>query len=179
MTAVVAPSAFFGVPETYDIKLGTASATGQINVGDWLLFSGSYVYAGSSYTPANKASGAGVALQSNPTYDSRGAVVTATGLIYLREGIIRVSAYTGTFQLGTPVWPSATGSGIAAPTGKSGVGAIWAAAAKVSINTANAAGTGAEIAFATGIATVVGRGTLTNGSAEIDVLIRPVSTDYY
>lgn len=167
--SVTAPPAVLGVPERFAIELGTASASGKINVGDWVLFSGGSVYPGSSFTPANKASGAGVALQPNPTYDSHGRVVTATALQYLRQGVIRVSAYTGAWSLGTPVWPSATGSGLAAPTGLTGVGAIWAAAVK----------TGAGSAFATGVGIVVGNGTVTNGSAQIDVLIRPLHPDYY
>lgn len=176
-----------GTPAVYDMpknpvwEFRAASATAKINVGDWLLYSGSFVYAGSGYTPANKASAAGIALESNPQYDSFGNVVTASALKYGVAGVYRVSGASGAaaWTLGQPVWASATGSGVAAPTGLSGVGALWQQAAKVSINTANQAGTAAEIAFATGQAIVVGFTAVAHNSAQLDILLMPPRPDYY
>ena len=180
MTATVPASAVFDTPYSTQIYLGSASASGTINVGDYLLYSGQYVYAGSSFTVANKASGAGIAIQSNPTYDSHGRVVTATALQFVRQGMFRVSGISGAaaWNLGDPVWPSATGSGVAAPTGNTGVGALWAKAAKAQVSTAKDGGTGAQIVFGTGIATVMGVGASNAGSASVDILLMPARPDY-
>ena len=158
-----------------------ASATAKINVGDWLEYAGALVFASSGFGPANKASGAGIALESNPQYDSYGNVVTASALKYGVAGIYRVSGASGAaaWTLGQPVWASSTGSGVAAPTGVTGIGALWAQAVKVSLNTANQAGTAAQIAFATGHAIVVGFTAVAHNSAELDILLMPARPDYY
>jgi len=180
--AVTAQGAVYGTPETYNIAIGTASATGKINVGDWVLYSGVFVYAGSSFTPANKASGAGIALQPNPTYDSYGNIVTATAMQYARQGIFRVSAESGAVKwaLGQPVYPSGTGSGLHAPTGLTGVWALWDQAAKQTVVTAGVSPTGAVITFGTGIAYVVGFNSgLGGNTATLDILLQPPRPDYY
>jgi len=179
--AVAGKTAIYDTPKNPVWEFGAASGTGVINVNDWLIYSGSFVLAGSGYTPANKASGAGIALESNPQYDSFGNIVTASALKYGRGGIYHVSAASGAaaWTLGMPVWASATGSGVAAPTGLSGVAAYWQQAAKVGINTANQAGTAAEIAFATGHATIVGFTAVGGNSAELDILLMPARPDYY
>lgn len=179
--AVTANAPVYAAPKNYQWEFGAASGTGKINVGDWLTYSGSFVLPGSSYTPANKASAAGIALDSNPQYDSYGNVVTASALLYGRAGVYRVSGASGAaaWTLGQPVWPSATGSGVAAPTGLTGVGALWAQAAKVALSTGIDAGTGALIAFATGVAIVVGFTAVAHNSAELDILLIPPRPDYY
>lgn len=115
------------MPQKVDISIATASASGQINVGDWLAYSGQFVFAtNSGHTAFWKTSGAGVALESNPMYDSWSNIVTASALKILTEGILYVSAdFSGQATLGLGVFPDATGSGIAAPTGATGVGATW------------------------------------------------------
>jgi hypothetical protein len=180
--AVSGITGIYSILKNPEWKLQAASATGKINVGDWLLYSGSFVFAGSGFTPANKASGAGIALESNPQYDSFGNVITASALKYGVGGVYRVSADSGLgdWTLGQPVWASATGSGVAAPTGLTGVGALWQQAAKVSLNTANQAGTAAQIAFATaGQAIVVGFNVSLANSAQLDILLMPARPDYY
>lgn len=165
--SVTAQAATPNVPLYYDIAIGTAAPSGVINVGDWLLYSGQKVFAGSGFTPANKVSGAGVALQCNPYYDSYGNIITATQIEFVRQGVVRVSAYSGAWSLGTPVYASATGSGVAAPTGLTGVGAIWAEGNRQLASGATAAG------LSTGNGIVVGCYRQSNGSAQIDVLITP------
>ena len=139
--AVTAKAAVYGWPKTLDYQLQRASATAVINVGDPLIYSGSFVLAAAISAPEEKASAAGLALESNPQYDSFGNVVTASALLYAVGGVFRVSGASGAaaWTLGQAVYPSATGSGVAAPTGKTGIGALWAQAAKQIVATANAA----------------------------------------
>ena len=168
--AVTGISAVRAIPYTFDISLGTASATGTINVRDPVRFSGNFLIATKVDSSGLKASAAGLALQSNPTYDSHGRVVTATALQYIRQGMIRVSGGSAAWLLGSPAYPDATGSGVAAPTGATGVGATWAIAPK-------AATSGST--FATGIATVVGVHPKSAGTAELDILLMPQRPDYW
>jgi hypothetical protein len=177
---VTAHAPTYDFPSRDHWEIQAASATGKINVGDYLLYSGNYVKAGSAYTPANKASGAGIALESNPQYDRWGNIVTASALKYGVAGVYRVSAESGAaaWTLGKPVWPSATGSGVAAPTGTTGVGALWDQAAKVAHGTAFSAGSAVSITHATGIAIVVGFTAKGDNSAELDILLMPPRPDY-
>jgi hypothetical protein len=178
---VTAHAPTYDFPSRDHWEIQAASATGKINVGDFLNFVGQFVKAGSAYTPANKASGAGIALESNPQYDRWGNIVTASALKYGVAGVYHVSGASGAaaWTLGQPVWPSATGSGIAAPTGTTGVGALWAQAAKVAHGTAFSAGSAVSIAFATGIAIIVGYTAKGDNSAELDILLMPPRPDYF
>jgi hypothetical protein len=96
-------------------------------------------------------------------------------------GVYRVSAESGAaaWTLGQPVWPSGTGSGIAAPTGVTGVGALWAQAVKVAHGTAFSAGSAVSITHATGIAIIVGFTAKGDNSAELDILLMPPRPDYF
>lgn len=167
-------------PKYYDYAIQTASGTGVINVGDWLYYSGHFVLPGTAFTVANKASGAGIAIESNPQYDSFGNIVTATALQYGVAGVYRVSARSGAaaWTLGQPCYPSATGSGVAAPTGATGLGALWDQCAKAQVSTAKAGGTGAQISHGSGVAIIVGVKTGAAGSAELDILLQPPRPDY-
>ncbi|MFA6044738.1 MAG: hypothetical protein WC718_07125 [Phycisphaerales bacterium] len=178
--AVTAKAAVYGWPKTLDYQLQRASATAVINVGDPLIYSGSFVLAAAITAPEEKASAAGLALESNPQYDSFGNVVTASALLYAVGGIFRVSGASGAaaWTLGQSVYPSATGSGVAAPTGKTGIGALWAQAAKQLIATAGVAPTGAAIIHASGIATIVNFVAKGANSAELDILLMPARPDY-
>lgn len=164
------------LPQRYDISVFTASATGKINQGDWLAFSGQYVFAtNSGHSAYWKTSGAGVALDSNPSYDSFGNIVTASSLKILAMGEIRVSAsFSGVPTLGLAVYPDATGSGVGAPTGLTGVGATW--------NTAQiyngSALSGTANAQVPGIGVVVGSTNFANaGTGELIVRLMPLAPD--
>lgn len=170
MGSVSGITALAGTPKSWDIEIGTANASGVVNVGDFVAYSGSAVFATTGHTFANKASAAGIALESNPQYDSFGNIVTATALKYARQGIFRVSGGSGAaaWCLGQPVYPSATGSGVAAPTGLTGLGALWTQTTK----------TGAGSGFSTGIAIVVGFVDTLANSAQLDILLTPPAPDY-
>lgn len=134
--AVTGVSAVFDIPGRNHGLVITGSATGTINVGDWLAFSGQAVVGtNSGQTGYWKASGAGVALESNPVFDQRGRSVANTGMLIMRRGIVRVSgAQSGNPNLGLLAFPVSTGSGVASPTGLTGLGATWTAVAPVAIS---------------------------------------------
>src|SRR4051812_568610 len=123
--SVTAISGVPGIPFKSDASILTASATGTINPMDWLAYSGQFVIA--QFSGANpgtaywKASGAGVALESNPMIDIAGRSVQNSGLKYATEGIFRVSAaFSGVPTLGLGVYPVATGSAVGGTTGVTG-----------------------------------------------------------
>ena len=168
--------ATFNVPVSTNIEFATGTPSGVVNVGDWLCYSGQYVaptYAGGlAYW---KASGAGVAIESNSAYDWAGRLVANTALRFVRQGVIRVSgAASGTVGLGQGAYPVSTGSGVAAPTGATGVGATWQTGVKVSLSGSTAVG-------GSGVATVVGIDmTKANaGTGQWDVLLIAPRPDYY
>lgn len=172
-TGILAQAA---IPQRFDISIITASASGKINESDYLAYSGQYVFAtNSGHSAYWKASGAGVALESNPTYDSFGNIVTASALKVLVMGEIRVSAsFSGQPGLGVAAYPDATGSGVHAPTGLTGLGATW--------NTAQvyhgSALSGTANAQVPGIGIVVGSTNFANaGTGELIVRIMPLAPD--
>jgi hypothetical protein len=177
------PMATYDTPAAADIIYGAGNASGNINVGDFLIYSGYAVIPTAMGTLAQvKASAAGVALESNPVYDSNGAEKTNTALLFARQGRFRVSAFdnitaSGDITLGTPVYPAATGSGVNAPTGNTGVGAQWA-------QTVRQAASGETLS--SGMATVVGvaklaagYGATGSGIAQLDIVLHPARPDYY
>jgi len=173
--AITGISAVLDVPAIHDVAIGTASATGTINVGDWLAYSGQYVVpTNAGQTAYWKASGAGVAIESNPVYDPAGRSVQNSGLRFVRMGVLRVSAnFSGQPALGVGVYPDATGSGVAAPTGQTGRAATWQTSVKLSNSGATGAG-------GSGVAQVVGwRGAGNGGTGQLDVLLLPPRPDYY
>ena len=170
--------AAFSTPVTYNIEIGTGTPSGVINVGDWLCYSGQYIaptYAGGlAYW---KASGAGVALESNSAYDWAGRLVANTALRFVRQGVIRVSgAASGLIGLGNGAYPVSTGSGVAAPTGATGVGATWQTGAKLPLALTGNTGAGGS-----GVAPVVGvdMTKAVAGTGQWDVLLTPSRPDYY
>lgn len=175
--AVTAVSAVAAVPYKTDIGIITAHATGTINVGDWVFYSGQRVlagYAGMSNTAYDLASGAGVALESNPVYDQAGRTAINSGLKILVQGIIRVSgAQSGQPNLGLLAYPASTGSGVAAPTGLSGLGATWTAIEPVAISS-NPTG---QICAARG--KIIGTHLAGGQTAQLDVLVSPGINGYY
>lgn len=168
--SVTAYDAVIATPMQYDISIDAASASGTINVGDYLIYSGNAVIPTALGAPTPSA--AGIALEANPLYDQHGRSVSNTALRYMRQGVIRVSAsFSGQIPLGTPCYPDATGSGVAGVTGLTGVGATWTTAAPVA-NSANALGTavGRVIAWYNNGAA---------GTGQMDVLIGPGVNQYY
>lgn len=175
--SVTALSGVAGVPFRSDITILTAQATGTINVGDWLCYSGQFVISqfsgGAPGTAYWKASGAGVALESNPMIDVAGRNVINSGMKYLTEGMLRVSAaFSGVPTLGLGVYPVSTGSAVGAPTGVTGVGATWQTAQPVIAS-------GATAGRAAPVATLVGSHNFSNdGTGQLDIVITRLQPDY-
>lgn len=157
------------VPQKWDISLSTASATGNINVGDWLAYSGQYVVAtNSGHTAYWKTSGAGMALESNPVYDNAGRVIENSALKVMSQGIVLVSAgFSGQPTLGLGVYPISTGSGVASPTGATGVGATWQTAQVRTISALSGTANAQQAA----VATVIGSQNFVNGGTG-EILVR-------
>lgn len=177
--AVTAPQAAFGTPSMWNIQIGTGVplSGATINVGDPLAYSGTSIfptYMGQGSTAYGKASAAGVAMESNPVYDPAGRLAQNTGLRFVREGILRVTAaFSGAPALGLGVYPVATGSGVAAPTGLSGIGATWQTGIKLSLSGNTAVG-------ASGWANLVGyRANGNGGTGELDILLLPGRPEFY
>lgn len=175
--SVTALSGVPGMPFRENTTILTASATGTVNVGDWLCYSGQFVIAqfsgaapGTAYW---KASGAGVALESNPMIDWRGRSVLNSGMKYLREGMLRVSAaFSGEPTLGLGAYPVSTGSAVGGVTGLTGVGATWQTGAPVLAS-------GATAGRAAPVATVVGSLNFSNaGTGQLDIVLMPLQPDY-
>lgn len=184
------PTAGPAVPVYGETMYDRCSASGNIGLGEFLVYSGNAVIPtaiAAANSVAARSSAAGFAMESNPIYDSYGNSKTNTALLFARFPILRVSAYdnilaSGEYPFGTPVYPAATGSGVNAPTGKTGVGPQWASAGIVNlsgvIGSASASG-----AFAPplGIGIVVGLAKLGSGSgnSQLDVLVLPRRPDYF
>lgn len=175
--SVTALSGVAGVPYRFDTTILTASATGTINVGDWLAYSGQFVisqFSGAAPGTAYwKASGAGIALESNPMIDWAGRSVLNSGMKYMTEGIFRVSAaFSGEPALGLGAYPVSTGSAVNGVTGMTGVGATWQTAQPVIAS-------GATAGRAAPVATVVGSLNFSNGgTGQLDIHLRPLAPDY-
>lgn len=126
--AVTPASALLNLPVSFDVSIITASAGNVINPGDWVAYSGQRVVAtNSGHTAYWKASGAGVALDSNSAYDQFGNQVANSAIrVLVGPAIIFASAnFSGLPPLGLGAYPDATGSGVGAPTGRTGLGATW------------------------------------------------------
>lgn len=176
-----ATSAQYDLPLTYNTDIGSGSATGTINRGDWVAWSGHFLFAtNAAHSAYWKASGAGVAVDSNPTYDNYGRIVTASSLRYIRHGIILVSGnFSGEPGYGVGLYPDATGSGVAAPTGNTGVAATWQTGQKLAISGVGSAGSGVG---GSGVAQVVGylnRGAAASGTGQIYAMLLPPRPDFF
>ena len=122
-----------GIPAVDDDKyiFVHPSGTGlEINPGDWVAFSGQYGIAAHDGVAYFKASGAGIALDRNPMYDGAGRLMINTAVVIQTRGIFLGSAsFSGIPNLGLGVFPDMTGSGIAAPSGATGLQSTWGTAA--------------------------------------------------
>lgn len=174
--AVTANNAIPNVPVSYQTEIGVASASGIVNVGDWLAFSGQAVFAtNAGHTAFWKASGAGVALEASPLYDWAGRAIGNSALRYLRQGVIRASAaFSGLSPLGAGVYPSTTGSAVGNPTGGTGQGARWQTGAKLPYSGATGAGgSGVGFIVAASVANAVA------GTGEIEIVIPLNRGDFF
>lgn len=172
--SVAGITALSNLPYQTDISFAQASGTGTINPGDWLAYSGQFVVAtNSGHTAYWKTSGAGMALDPSPTYDRYGNSVLNSALRILVEGIAHVTAnFSGVPSNGLGVYPVATGSGVFAPTGRSGLGATWQTAEVVFGSALSGTANGQQPA----VATLVGSRNFSNaGTGEL--MIRLVALD--
>lgn len=177
--AVTAPNALSGNPVVQSnqyILVNAASTANVINPGDWVYWRGTAsALAGSANAAMNKASGIGIALDRNPAYDWAGRPVVNSGLLVARHGIFRVSAnFSGIPANGVLAAPDATGSGVNAASGQTGLGATWQTATPVSVSGGTAA------------APVFGIGQVINwfnsgpaGTGQMDVAVWDRNADYY
>lgn len=162
----VPTAAPYGTPVHEDIMFGVTPVTGAVNVGDMLVYSGHFAVPtaiAAANAVAARASACGWALESNVAYDSFGNSKQNTALLYMRQGPQRVSAYynitaSANILLGSHVYPANTGSGVAAPTGLTGIKAEWATAPPVHIS-ANPTG-----APALGFGRIIGLAKVSSGS---------------
>lgn len=101
-------------------------------------------------------------------------MVQNTALRFLREGVFRATAaFSGVPGYGLGAYPAGTGSGVAAPTGNSGIGATWQTGVKLPASGSTGAG-------GSGVALVVGHRINGNGgTAELDLLLLPGRPDFY
>jgi hypothetical protein len=165
-----------GIPYQTDISFAAASGTGTINQGDWLAYSGQFVVAtNSGHTGYWKASGAGVAMQSNPVYDPAGRTVLNSALLIMVQGVAVVSAsFSGQPTLGLGAYPDATGSGLAAPTGATGLGATWNTAAPSFGSALNGTASPRQAP----VATVIGSRNFANaGTGELIIRLMALAPD--
>lgn len=165
-----------GVPYKSDITITVASATGTINVGDWVAYSGQYVWAtNSGHTGYWKTSGAGVALESNPIIDQAGRTVQNSALKILTEGVLVVTAsFSGVPALGLGAYPDATGSAVGGVTGLTGVGATWQTGQVIN----GSAYSGTANGQRPPVATVIGARNFANaGTGELIVRLMPLAPD--
>lgn len=159
------------VPVRLDANQFRGRPTGFINRGDWVAFSGLHVRAAREGTPGYwRASGAGIALQPNPTIDRYGNTITADSIIIQAGGQFMVSAaFSGVPAYGTPVYPASTGSAVGYPTGMTGVGATWQTAVGVQNNANN---------VPSGVGRVIGHGSNSNaGTGELLIVVSPLTPD--
>lgn len=144
---VTAKGAMSAVPvaDNMYISVNAGSTALEVHPGDYLAFSGSAVIAANTGVAYWKASGVGIALDSNPAYDWAGRPVVNSALLVARRGTFQVSAqFSGQVSAGMLAFPATTGSG-SLVSGAAVVGAAWGTAVPRSISggTAVGAGTGA------------------------------------
>lgn len=168
-----------GIPQRYDIGFAVASATGTINPGDWLAYTGQFVVAqfsgGAPGTAYWKASGAGIALQSNPVLDPAGRSIQNSAMQIMVQGVTVVTAaFSGQPGLGVGAYPVSTGSGVAAATGLTGVGSTWQTAQPSFGSALSGTANGQQPA----VATVIGSQNFANaGTGELIIRVVALAPD--
>lgn len=176
---VSANLAAFNVPMVADdtYVVGNANATTNvINPGDWVVWSGSGVAAAEDAQAYYKASGAGVAMDKNPTTDWAGRTVVNSALLIATKGLFLVSAsFSGRPLLGVLAYPVTTGSGVNASTGVTGVAATWNTGNPVAISG------GTSVAFVSGVAQVIASYPQSGlaGTGQLLIKVWPRNADIY
>lgn len=174
--STTAQSAVNSVPYQENTKFRQNSATGNINPGDWLAYSGQYVIPTFSGDTAYwKASGAGISFDANPTYDQAGRTVQNSALLYGSDVTVWVSAaFSGQPTLGVGAYPVSSGSAVGAVTGQTGVGATWQTAQ----TTFGSALSGTANAQQAPVATVIGSRNFSNaGTGELLIHLTHLAPD--
>lgn len=174
--AVTPQSAVMGLPVSFDVSIITASAGNVINAGDWVAYSGQRVVAtNSGHTAYWKTSGAGIALDSNSAYDRFGNLVQNSAIkVLVGPAVIFVSAnFSGVPTLGLGAYPDATGSGVAAPTGNTGLGATWNTAQVIN----GSAYSGTANAQRAPVATIIGVRMNGNQTGQLMLRLMPLEPD--
>lgn len=175
--AVTAPSVTDGTPKLYEpwTEVNASGTALEVNPGDYVAWSGQYAIAAHTGVAYWKASGIGIALERNPAYDWAGRQIVNTALLVSRCGTYRVSAnFSGQPLMGVLVGPDMTGSGVNAPSGVTGLGAVWQTAAPGSVSGGTAA------AQVEGVAQVVGwENTGPGGTGQLDIWLWDRNADYY
>jgi len=176
--AVTAPNANSGNPAVTNSQYIVVNPSGTgliVNPGDGMIWSGQYAIATAMQAAGAKASAIGIALDRNPALDWAGRQLINSGLVVARYGVFHVSAgFSGQPNLGVIAAPSATGSGVNAASGQTGIGALWQTA------TPAAASGSTAVAPVMGIGQVIG---WTNsgpaGTGQLDVAVWDRNADYY
>lgn len=167
-----------GIPLRRDPNIFQAKPSGNISVGDFLIFNGDSVVstalanATTSNVSGAFASAAGIAMDANPVSDWYGVSRSQDSIPVARAGIFQVSAhFTGTPDLGVGAYPVTTGSGVYSVTGHTGVGAEWQTA-----EVQNTTGT----TLSRIMATVIGTSGATNAtSGQLTILFGLPPTRYW
>ena len=135
--SVTAPSINYGMPIVDDqyIAVNPSGTANIVNPGDYMIASGNYWIPTAVGNANAKSSGLGIALTRNPAYDWAGRQVLNSGVVVNTRGVHRVSAgFSGQVKVGVLAYPNATGSGVNAPSGTTGLGATWQTAAPSQIS---------------------------------------------
>jgi len=176
---VTASNAVANIPMVEDdvYVYGNANATTNvINPGDWVAWSGSGIMAAEDANAWYKVSGAGIALDKNPTQDRAGRTVVNSALIISTRGLFLVSAsFSGRPLLGVHAYPVTTGSGVNASTGVTGVGSTWNTAVPVQISANPTGGTPSGVAQV--IASYPTSGLA--GTGQLLIRLMPVAPSWY
>lgn len=176
--AVTAPNMQSGTPAEQSNQYVVVNASGTaltVNPGDLLIWSGFYAIATGMQAAGAKASAIGIALDRNPAFDWAGRQVVNSALLVARHGLFRVSAgFSGQPNMGVVAAPSATGSGVNAASGQTGIGALWQTATPASVS----GGTAVAPVFA--IAQVINWfNSGPAGTGQMDVAVWDRNADYY
>lgn len=175
VTAKDAMSAILAMDDLY-ITVNASGTALEVNPGDYMAFSGNYAIAVNTGIAFWKASGVGIALDRNPTYDWAGRQVVNSALLVATRGIFHVSAnFSGYPLYGLVVNPVTTGSAVNAPSGVTGVGATWNTATPVL-----ASGYTAAAAASNGVAQLVKwYNTGPAGTGQMDIRLWPRDASFY
>lgn len=174
---VTAKSVHSGIPVSDDcyVTVAVSGTAHEVSPGDYVSFSGQYVIASHDSVAYWKASGLGIAVDRNPKYDEYGNQIINSALVVATHGVFRVSAnFSGQPNLGVVAYPDMTGSGVNAPTGVTGLGAVWNTGTPVTVSGGTAA------APVKGVGQVVGwYNSGPAGTGQLDIRVWPRNADYY